>query len=173
MTSHLAGAILAGMPRTRTAGTWTAEQAHEMALRSVAARKLRKSRRPLPGAQPPPLEPLIDFPAELQASVRARVRDILAGLADETAKARIDGAQVDRLCSALERLADLERILDGRPLPGSRRPPREDPPSARRPASERRGPAVPMAPPAQPQPSDPPLADDDEPEPPRFTPAEL
>ena len=49
------------------------------------------------------------------------------------ARARIDGLwklmereedpqKIDRLASAIAKLADLERILDGRPLPGSRRP---------------------------------------------------
>lgn len=36
-----------------------------------------------------------------------------------------DPQKLDRLAAALERLSDLERTLDNRPLPGSRRPGRE------------------------------------------------
>src|ERR1039458_3628799 len=45
----------------------------------------------------------------------------------EQAKAKtVDGQVLNWLCAAQERLAEQERILAGRPLPGSRRPGRED-----------------------------------------------
>ena len=142
-----------------------------MTERSRQARKLRAVARPLEQAQPAGPEPALDFTAELQAAVRARVRDILAGLQRETTKQRLDGAQLDRLASALERLADLERVLDGRPLPGSRRPPREDAPSSRSAGPQRRGPVAPVP---QPQPTlaPAPIESDDDEEP-RNSPAPL
>jgi len=59
-------------------------------------------------------------------TVRARVRDLLSHLETLLSRKAPDFSQVDRLASALERLADLERVLAGRPLPGSRRPGRDD-----------------------------------------------
>jgi len=58
--------------------------------------------------------------------VRAEVRGTLLLLRAERERRRPDASQLDRFASALERLAELERVLSGRPLPGSRRPPRED-----------------------------------------------
>lgn len=39
-----------------------------------------------------------------------------------------DAQRVDRLAAAWAKLAEQERILDGRPLPGSRRPERQSTP---------------------------------------------
>jgi len=72
------------------------------------------------------------FTAQLKARTRAQTLETLSRLEEENAKGeQVDGAKLDRLASALERLAELERILDGRPGPGNRRPPREDAPSVR------------------------------------------
>ena len=122
-----------------------------MAALSAAARKLRQAKRqepaPLIAAQGIEQE-RPDFPTEVQAALRARIRDFLEHLERLANLQRPDFAQVDRLASALERLTELERVLDGRPLPGTRRPPRDEgaapsparprglPPPAARPADE-------------------------------------
>jgi hypothetical protein len=95
---------------------------------------LTREPEPAATASPPPAS----FLLTVQDRVRAHVHSILAILDRELATSGpkgghrpIDGTQVDRLASALERLLDLERVLDGRPLPGSRRP--RDPEPPRRP----------------------------------------
>ena len=50
-----------------------------------------------------------------------RVRERIDGLWELMATEE-DPQKIDRLASAIAKLADLERILDGRPLPGSHRP---------------------------------------------------
>jgi len=71
---------------------------------------------------------------------RARVRLQLERIDDMMMK-ETDPQRLDRLASAQNRLSEQERILDGRPLPGSNRPA-----AARRP----RGDDLPAAPPADP-----------------------
>lgn len=114
--------------------------AAEMARKSHAARKaaidaLRIAANPIPLPDP-----------DLYLSRRLyRVREQIERLSDMLDQEE-DPAKLDRLASALERLAEMERVLDNRPGPGNRRPPREDPPSsaakpAPRPAFTHAGPA--------------------------------
>jgi hypothetical protein len=51
-----------------------------------------------------------------------RVREQLTKL-DAMIEAEEDAQKLDRLASASAKLSEQERVLDGRPLPGSRRPP--------------------------------------------------
>lgn len=97
----------------------------------------------IPEPMPAPMPEDPSFPSELKARVRAQTLETLSRLEEENARGKnVDGAKLDRLASALERLAELERVLDGRPGPGNRRPPREDPP-APRPTAAPRPPAIP------------------------------
>jgi hypothetical protein len=57
-----------------------------------------------------------------RGSVRARMREINSAVAKEMAKEDPDAQKVDRLASAWAKFAEQERIIDGRPLPDSRRP---------------------------------------------------
>lgn len=57
----------------------------------------------------------------------SRVREQIENVSDMLDKER-DPQKLDRLAATLERLSDLERCLDNRPLPGSRRPGREGKP---------------------------------------------
>jgi hypothetical protein len=98
--------------------------AREMAVRSVAARKAAAAERtpspatiPLTPGAPPGTDPYV---TERLSRVRGQL-DRLDGLM-ATEK---DPQRIDRLASAQYRLAEQERILSGRPLPGSRRPGRE------------------------------------------------
>lgn len=119
----------------KTAGTWSPAQAAEMWERSRQARQkraeLKAAQAALPSLCEPPLEPPASYPDRLKARVRLQVELVCSQLDKEATKAHCDGAKLDRLASALERLAELERVLDGRPGPGNRRPPREDPPTVR------------------------------------------
>jgi hypothetical protein len=62
-------------------------------------------------------EALNDF----NATRLLRVREQLTKL-DAMIEAEKDAQKLDRLASASSKLSEQERILDGRPLPGSRRP---------------------------------------------------
>jgi len=97
------------------------ENAREMAARSVAVRQER-ARRPAPAPLPAPASTGPDpFTAGLLVEVRAHVTRLAARLEEELDRPKIDGQQVNWIVSAPERVADLERVLAGRPLPGSQR----------------------------------------------------
>ena len=73
--------------------------------------------------QPPPPAMAAESPAADQFS-RARLARVRAELTrlDDLLKAETDPVKLDKLASALSRLAEQERQLAGRPLPGSLRP---------------------------------------------------
>ena len=86
---------------------------------------------------------------------RVRVQlDLVDRRITEQAKAKtVDGQVLNWLCAAQERLAEQERILAGRPLPGSRKPAPERPtaPATARPRPTLAEPVPePAAPPAKP-----------------------
>jgi hypothetical protein len=56
----------------------------------------------------------------------ARTRRHIQGI-DRQLEASDDPKEIKSLCDALARLEEIERILSGRPLPGSRRPGRDKP----------------------------------------------
>ena len=71
-----------------------------------------------PSQQPTPQpKPLDDFCEKRIARVRKQLERIDAMIAQET-----DPQRLDRLASAQSRVSEQERILSGRPLPGSQRP---------------------------------------------------
>lgn len=84
----------------------------------------------LPDAEPPPAPPSPqETPSDYVSQRLARVRLQLARL-DDLLDSETDPQKIDRLASAIARLAEQERQLANRPLPGSRRPPKERPLSA-------------------------------------------
>ena len=102
---------------------FTAETARIAAIKSHA----QTSARNRPAIQPEvsavqsqPAEPSDSFTVRKLARVRGQI-DAVEKLLD----AATEPQAVDRFANALTRLYDLERILAGRPLPGSRRPPAE------------------------------------------------
>lgn len=70
---------------------------------------------------PPPIQPatvpLDPFTEKQRDIIRARMERLTDKLDTEE-----DPSKLDRLAAAWSKLAEQERILDGRPLPGSRRP---------------------------------------------------
>lgn len=86
---------------------------------------------PLPPPQPVPLPPPLPPPQQKDLcdfceKRIARVRGMLDKLDTLMEKER-DPQKLDRLASAQMRLSEQERIMSGRPLPGSRRPIKERP----------------------------------------------
>lgn len=105
---------------------FTKENARLFALRGVAARARNKAQAAIDRLKPPPLPPLPEAILAAQAAlfcekrilrVRKQLDSIDAMIAQET-----DPQRLDRLASAQSRVSEQERILSGRPLPGSQRP---------------------------------------------------
>jgi hypothetical protein len=114
------------MAAGRNRHTWSREAAAIAGARGREAQALRRKNQPRIAASLEPLPRQPNFGEVLLAHTRARVTELFNHLALLTASTKVDFSQVDRLASAIERLAELERRLDGRPLPGSRRPPAAD-----------------------------------------------
>lgn len=95
---------------------FSAANAKEMAARSHLLRKQRVQELRL-AANPVPL-PADDSYVERRLS---RVRQQIEVLSDML-ESESDPQKIDRLASAIARLAEYERQLANRPLPGSRRP---------------------------------------------------
>jgi hypothetical protein len=110
---------------------FTADNAREMALRSAESRR---------AAAASPEAVLRAGQARVSAETADRyvakrivqVRRQIEGL-NERLEAAVDPKDIKALCDAISKLAELERVLAGRPLPGQRRPGKDAP--ARRPAT--------------------------------------
>jgi len=111
----------------RRPGTITAQNARAFAARSVAARAAKAERRLAPASAPlaAPLPAVDDYTRDRLACVRVQLAQVDKAILRESAKEHPDGQRLNWLAQAQDRLAEQERILAGRPLPGSRRP-RED-----------------------------------------------
>ena len=137
------------MPRSST--TWSRQQAVDAGNRGRQTQIRRAKDRPPKPAELPPGLRLPNFTDVLADHVRARCWQVDELIGLEVTKANPDAAQVDRLASAIERLAEVERRLAGRPLPGSRRPGPEQPPAPPKAVA----PLLPSAPKASEHESDP------------------
>jgi hypothetical protein len=103
---------------------FTAANAREMAARSHAARRERAMEREAAKAiapEFPQTNPQKNDDALFIAKRLARVRMQLDRL-DGMIEKETDPMKLDRLASAIARLAEQERLLAGRPMPGSYRP---------------------------------------------------
>jgi hypothetical protein len=109
-------------------GRFTSVNARENAAKSHVALQQRPASGNLVGEaspQTPKAGPHEAATAYVNARLsRVRVQlDLVDKRIIEQAKAKtVDGQVLNWLCAAQERLAEQERILAGRPLPGSRRP---------------------------------------------------
>jgi hypothetical protein len=111
---------------------FTTVNAREMAAKAHAAR-LQRLASGTPAAATFPQTPQVG-PHEAAGAYavrrlsRVRVQlDLVDKRIEELAKeAAVDGQLLNWLCAAQERLAEQERVLDNRPLPGSRRPSKDD-----------------------------------------------
>ncbi len=101
------------MLRPVPAPQWTPEQAREMAVRgnqAKAAARLARAERLNKAANG----------TEFQEDTLARTREILTSTMDRMAKAT-DPKDLELLARAASHMAELERRLAGRPLPGTTR----------------------------------------------------
>lgn len=118
------------MADIRPMALFTAETAAQAAKLSHAAGSARY-RVALPEPKPEPIPQAAVIPADngylgrRLARVRAQIEWLSDQIDSELSKKQPDGQQLNWFCTALERLSELERTTDGRPLPGSRRPGRE------------------------------------------------
>lgn len=105
---------------------FTSANAREMAARGNYARWHAKPSPPPEPPKPatPPQLAEDDYAAERLMRVREQLAKVDRMILEET-----DPQRLDRLASAQLRLSEQERILDDRPLPGSRRPAQERPAS--------------------------------------------
>ena len=114
---------------------FTAANAKEMAAKSHAARLQRLASGNLAGESLPqtprvgPDEAAGSYEIKRLARVRKQLDLVDKAFEAEATKATPDGQRLNWLAQAQERLAEQERVLDNRPLPGSRRP--RDPASRR------------------------------------------
>ena len=98
-----------------------------MQARAVAAVRARRDAKALADAQPLPSPVPTDNPTDDYTVQRlARTRKQIEML-DEQLEEAPDARAVKAIADALARLVEIERVLAGRPLPGSRRPGRERP----------------------------------------------
>ena len=102
--------------------------AREMAAKSHAARIQRLASAKAAAETFPqtpqagPREAANDYVSRRLGRVRAQLDMVDKAFETEATKATPDGQRLNWLAQAQERLAEQERILDNRPLPGSRRP---------------------------------------------------
>jgi hypothetical protein len=112
---------------------FTAANAREMAAKSHAARLQRLASQAQAAdifshtSQGGPHDAADDYVSRRLVRVRVQLDQLDAAITRETAEVQPDGQRLNWLAGAQERLADQERILAGRPLPGSRRPEKDRP----------------------------------------------
>jgi len=146
----------------------TSANAREMAAKGNF---IRWSRKPVPATtEQIPAPPAIvaekpdDYHSRRLSRVRAQLDSLDSRLEDEFQRPRPDAKTIKAIVEAQMRLSEQERILAGRPMPGSRRPGNER--VASRPTIDLKAhprelrpvvqpPAVAPAPPAEPSPQSP------------------
>jgi hypothetical protein len=107
-------------------GSFTAQTARIAAAKSVASRKAAAQRPFIPDPPATPPLPTVDqYASQILARTRLQLDLVAKGILDELSRPKPDSRRLRDLSDAQRHLAEQERILAGRPLPGSRRP-RED-----------------------------------------------
>ena len=115
---------------------WTREEARQWAKKGA---EVRWSRQRIAAVSPEGAQTMaadLSFPNLTLGRVRAQVTGILDLLDKERCRSNPDGQRLNWLAAALERLAELERVLDGRPMPGTLRPSERKPTPAPKPRAE-------------------------------------
>lgn len=122
---------------------FTAETAAIAGQKGAIARWTKPRPEPIPAISPQIAEPAATD--RRLARVRAQLDLVDTRIEEQARKSTVDGQVLNWLCSAQERLSEQERILAGRPLPGSRRPTPEKP-AGRNPGAWLSEPEPPAAP---------------------------
>jgi hypothetical protein len=101
----------------------TAANASKMAARSWEVRRERENMQGDSSAIPQQIPlPASDYVAFSVTRTRGQLDRLHAMLAKSK-----DAQEIERLARSIASLSELERVLSGRPLPGSRRPGKESP----------------------------------------------
>lgn len=100
---------------------FTAENAAEMGRKSAEARRAREEMYRA-AANIAVDDPNLDFTQATLARVRMQLDLVNKRLTEALERDRLDPGAIDRLASAQSRLSEQERILAGRPTPGSLKP---------------------------------------------------
>jgi len=100
----------------------TKANARQMAAKSHAAKaeRLQQLRQAIESVADPAAND--EFRTACQSRVRVQLNLVNAALLRELQAKTVDAQAVDRLAAAQMRLSEQLRILEGQPLPGSRRP---------------------------------------------------
>jgi len=122
--------------KIRKGTIFTKENCRFYSAQGTAKKRLLKEQRLALKLLPPPLPPVPESILATQTAILAtqttlfcekriaRVRKQLEKI-DAMISQELDPQKLDRLASAQSRVSEQERILSGRPLPGSRRPIKE------------------------------------------------
>jgi len=115
--------------KIRKGTIFTKENCRFYSAQGTAKKRLLKAQRLALKLLPPPLPPIPESILATQTALFcekriARVRKQLEKI-DAMISQELDPQKLDRLASAQSRVSEQERILSGRPLPGSRRPIKE------------------------------------------------
>ena len=114
---------------------FTAANARENAAKAHASRRQRlasgnSAAETFPQTpQAGPHEATNDYVSRRLARLRTQLNSVDTAIEREVAKSSPDGQRLNWLAQAQDRLAEQERLLAGRPLPGSRRPREERTPA--------------------------------------------
>jgi hypothetical protein len=103
---------------------FTAENARQYAALSAEVRRAKALSAPADHEQSADAQ-ADGFTTRRLARVRIQLGMLDEAIEAEARKRQPDGQKIDRLAAAQFRLSEQERVLAGRPLPGSRRPGRE------------------------------------------------
>ena len=126
---------------------WNSETAKAASAKGLAARANRRAelkaaettlKSLLPslaktiGVKPEPVnnpqnDQIDTYQADRVKRVREQVEVVSKRLDDALEADELDAGAIDRLANALTRMQEIERVMSGRPLPGSKRPAAEKP----------------------------------------------
>ena len=100
---------------------FTSENARELGQRGAKERWAKAKAREAEEQEAARVSRIVATPDGFTGQIITRTREHIVRLSDMIAAER-DAMKLDRLASALSRLSELERVLSGRPLPGSFKP---------------------------------------------------
>ncbi len=100
----------------------TSANAREMQQKAANSRKLARAQADLQAAKLIVESQVNEFEQRTLARVRLQLDKVYDAFMAECRRRKPDAAKLDRLAAAQARLSEQERILSGRPMPGSLKP---------------------------------------------------
>lgn len=105
----------------------TSENARELQQKAAVARRLKAEERRLVRVAAIVAAQAEGYVNQTLVRVRLQLDSLYSAFMKEVGKQSPDAAKLDRIASAQSRLAEQERQLSGRPMPGSLRPTADKP----------------------------------------------